>query len=176
MAKALPHQRLLGRTTILALAVFGGVLGGALVACRHNGPNQPGTRTGAEAAPPVAVADAGASDAAVAAPGDAGAVGTVPLVAGGRACKLGGATATTGTQVMLFREADDFSKLLAAADAGANQQQRTEQFQNGGGALVPFGTACSALETLSAVVRVQITDGPWLGTLGWVPTDSVTVQ
>ena len=107
-----------------------------------------------------------ATSAAVAAP--------APLLEGGRPCKLGGPTAVAGTQVLLFREADDFAKLLATADAGATQQQRTEQFRTAGGALVPFGTACSALETLSAVVRVQITEGAWLGTQGWVPADSLT--
>ena len=173
MAMVPARPEALGRTVILALAV----VVGALLACRHNGPNQPGTQTVAEAAQPAAVPDAAAPDAAVAdaaaSPANAAAA-PAPRLEGGRACKLGSVTSTPGTQVMLFREADDFTKLLATVDAGANQQQRTEQFRTAGGALVPFGTPCSALETLSAVVRVQITEGPWLGTQGWVPTESVT--
>jgi hypothetical protein len=76
----------------------------------------------------------------------------------------------------MFREAGDFANLLAAADAGANQQQRTEQFRNSGGVLVPYGSHCTVLETMSAVVKVQVTDGSWVGTQGWVPADSVAIQ
>jgi len=134
-------------------------------ACRRNGP-QPIPNGAADVKSDAAV-DAG--DAAT----DAAVVGDAALIDGGKACMLGGATQTAGTQIMMFREAADFSSLLAAADAGANQQQRTDQFRNAGGILVPFGTHCTMLETLSAVVKVQITDGSWTGTQGWVPTDSV---
>ena len=166
MAKVPVPPRTLSRTAILALAV----LLGALLACRHNGPNQPGTVTGAEAAQPPAP-DAAVPDAAAAPATTPAAI--APLLAGGRACKLGGPTAVDGSQVMLFRDAYDFVSLLAAADAGATQEQRTERFRNAGGSLVPAGTPCSAFETQSAVVRVQITEGPWLGTQGWAPVESV---
>lgn len=141
------------------------LLVGALLACRRNGPNQPGTY-GAADVKSDAGADAGDAR-------DAQVLGDAALIDGGKACVLGGATQTAGTQIMMFREAADFSSLLAAADAGANQQQRTDQFRNAGGILVPFGTHCTVVETLSAVVKVQITDGSWTGTQGWVPTDSV---
>jgi len=166
MSKALGNRSAVGRTAIVGLAL----LLGALLACRRNGPNQPGTYGAADVKNDAAAPDAG--DAAV----DAQVVGDAALVDGGKACTLGGATQTAGTQIMMFREAADFSSLLAAADAGANQQQRTEQFRNAGGILVPFGTHCSMLETMSAVVKVQITDGSWLGTQGWVPADSVAYQ
>lgn len=142
---------------------------GALLACRRNGPNQPGTTSAADVRGDAA-ADAGDAQA------DAQTVGDAALVDGGKACSLGAATQTAGTQVMMFREASDFAALLSAADAGANQQQRTDQFRNAGGVLVPFATHCTVLETMSAVVKVQLTDGSWVGTQGWVPADSVSIQ
>ena len=147
-------------------ALVGLVLVGAPLACRKNGP-----QGGSWGAPNVA-SDAGSDAGAV----DGQALGDAALGDGGKACTLGGATQTAGTQVLMFREAADFSNLLAAADAGANQQQRTEQFRNAGGILVPFGSHCTVLETMSAVVKVQVTDGSWVGTLGWVPADSLSIQ
>lgn len=165
MTKGLGNPGAVGRVAMVGLAVLVGAL---LAACRRNGPNQPGTWNASD------VNDAGtdAGDAAV----DGQAVGDAALADGGKPCTLGGATQTVGTQVMMFREAADFSNLLAAADAGANQQQRTEQFRNAGGILVPFGARCTVLETMSSVVKVQVTDGSWIGTQGWVPADSVSIQ
>jgi hypothetical protein len=177
MSKPLEGRSAVGRKAVLALAL----LFGALLACRHNGPNQPGTVTGAD----LSRVDAALPDAGDArAVGDAGSVGDAGPAAlgmaapadGGKSCRLGGVTQSQGTQIVMFRQAGDFEKLLAAADAGANQQQRTEQFRNAGGILVPFGTACTVLETASTVTRVQITEGSWMGTQGWVPGDSVTIH
>ena len=124
MSKAFANPGALRKSAILALAA----LVGALVACRRNGAEQPAPAL----APEVSQADAAAPDAAatLAAP-DAAVVGAVALVDGGRACKLGSVTGTEGMQIMLFREAGDFATLLASADAGASQQQRTDQFRNG---------------------------------------------
>ena len=164
------NPSVVGRTAMVGLAV---VLG-ALLACRKNGP-QPGPAVASDlkgdAAADAGDAAAEVSDAQV----DAQPSADAALADGGKACSLGGPTQTPGTQAMLFREAGDFSTLLAAADAGANQQQRTEQFRNAGGILVPFATKCIVLETMSAVVKVQLTDGSWVGTSGWVPADSVSI-
>ena len=162
MAKGLGNRSAVGRTAVVGLAL----LVGALLACRRNGPNQPGTYGAADVKNDAAAPDAADAQA------DAEVAPAAPLLSG-KACVLGGATQTAGTQIMMFREAADFPALLAAADAGANQQQRTEQFRNSGGILVPFGTHCTMLESLSAVVKVQVTDGSWVGTQGWVPADSV---
>ena len=141
---------MVGRTALVGVAV----LVGAQLACRRNGPNQPGTTSAADVRGDAA-ADAGDADADA----DAQTVGDAALVDGGKACSLGGVTQTAGTQVMMFREASDFAALLSAADAGANQQQRTDQFRNAGGILVPFATHCTVLETMSAVLKVQLTNG-----------------
>jgi len=152
---------------MVALAVLVGAL-----ACRKNGP-QGSSWNAADVKNDAAVVDAGdAGDAEV----DAAAVGVVALADGGKPCTLGGPTQSAGTQSMMFREAGDLAALLASADAGANQQQRTEQFRNAGGILVPFGARCVVLETMSSVVKVQVTDGPWVGTQGWVTADSVAFQ
>ncbi|HEX5100272.1 MAG TPA: hypothetical protein VFV94_12270 [Polyangiaceae bacterium] len=164
MTKGFGNRGADGRAALVGVAV----LVGALLACRKNGPQ--GGSWGAPDVQNDAGADAG--DAAA----DGQAVGDAAPVDGGKACTLGGATQTVGTQVLMFREAGDFSNLLAAADAGANRQQRTEQFRNAGGVLVPYGSHCTVLETMSAVVKVQVTDGSWVGTQGWVPADSVAIQ
>lgn len=171
MAKAFGNPSAVGRLAMLGLAL----LVGALLACRKNGPQQAGT-LGASDVTRDAAADAGDASDAGDAQADAEPVGDAALVDGARACSLGAATQTAGAQVMVFREAGDFAALLAAADAGANQQLRTEQFRNAGGILVPFATPCSVLETLSAVVKVQLTGGAWVGTQGWVPVDSVSIR
>jgi len=172
MSMGFGNPSAVGRTAMMGLAV----LLGALLACRRNGP-QPGPAGASDmkgdAAGAVDAGDAAAdvSDAQV----DAQSSADAALADGGKTCSLGGPTQTPGTQAMMFREAGDFSTLLAAADAGANQQQRTEQFRNAGGILVPFATKCIVLETMSAVVKVQLTDGSWVGTSGWVPADSVSI-
>ena len=166
MTKGLGNPGVAARVALVGLAVLVGAL---VAACRRNGPDQPGTWGAADVKNDVG-ADAG--DAAV----DGQAGGDAALADGGKPCTLGGATQTVGTQVMMFREAVDFANLLAAADAGTNQQQRTEQFRTSGGVLVPFGARCTVLETMSSVVKVQVTDGAWIGTQGWVPADSVSIQ
>jgi hypothetical protein len=169
MSNVFENRNAVLRTVAVGLVM----LVGAPLACRKNGP-QGGSWGAADVKSDAGVTDAG--DAQPDAQADAQVDGAAALVDGGKPCSLGGATQTAGTQIMMFREAGDFAALLASADAGANQQQRTEQFRNAGGILVPFGAHCAVLDTMSSVVKVQITDGAWVGTQGWVPTDSVAVQ